>query len=477
MICWMSFIHKSMDNSVCSSIKSSRLVSYTYDFIAQPWFQKIKSSGNNITVIPTYKPEYILTNNSYVITYAANIFDITSAAPLEEYGTLLLNFNVSNFRNAFDTDEVLKGFVLVLTKDGKVVYNSAGDYTGDTLPYFNELMVLEDSITLDKEYVFTMNKDCTQDFIIASIIPKNEITREVNSIQRMILVLTISIIALVILITIIWTGKLTTRIKRITSSMRKVESGIFDCLIEVHGSDEIDHIARSFNNMCIKLHDHINEIYISRINQNKAELKALQAQINPHFLYNTLESLRMKAVINNDTDVADMIYMLSNLFRWSIKTTKTIITISEELSYVKYYLDLQKMRLGSRLDYSIEIPEDVLHCEIIKFTLQPLIENSIQHGIEHLMEGGKIVLAAKRVQDEIVFEIMDNGPGMEQSFIEQLNRNLNIESSLDDESIGLRSVNDRIKLTYGSMYGIEVKKREDGTSVIVRIPVKEREED
>jgi two-component system sensor histidine kinase YesM len=461
-----------MNDSVCSSTKAERFVSYSYDFKNSGWFRTIKKAKDKISIVPTYNPDYIIHSNKYVITYARNIYDNIHFSTPDDIGTVMVNFNVANFKNALNEFDDMKGYVLVLDKNGFVIFDSIGKYTAKTFPYFNRLISGRASINLGGECIVEVKNDPSSKFIIALITPKKEVLKETTVIKNQIYLVLIFIMILSIILTILWARFFSTRVKKIITSMKSVEKGIFNNNIEVKGEDEIDQIARSFNSMCYKLNNYINAVYVSHIKQKNAELNALQTQINPHFLFNTLESLRMKAVINNDNEVGDMAYNLSNLFKWVVKNRNTIITVEEELEYLQYYLSLQKDRFGNRLEYILEIDEGILDFEIIKFTLQPLIENAVQHGIEKKVEGGSIIVKGYRTDDNLVFDIIDDGVGIDGETMETLNKELSSDYDSHPEGIGLKNVHDRIRIIYGDEYGIKIEKPEHGTIVRIVIPAK-----
>lgn len=468
-------LYKNSNSSVITSTKTLRNMSVLYDFSEQKWFKTIKINQRKTSVIPTYKPEYIMNSSEKVITYAFNLYDITTYDRLKDIGTLLINFKAANFKNALKEMDTFKGDIMVLSRDGRIVYSNDFTHSGEVLPYFYKLMASKSTLQLDQEYIINVDKVSLENFIVATIVPKKDVIKEAASIQRLIYLVLLIILIFSMLLTIIGTRWFSSRIRRIINSMKSVESGIFENAIQVKGNDEIDRIAKSFNNMCQKLNDYIQQVYVTGIKQKNAELTALEAQINPHFLFNTLESLRMKAVINEDNEVADMIYILSNLFRWNLKNKNTTISIEEELNYLSFYLELQKMRFGDRLDYTINISKDIFDLEIIKFILQPIVENAIQHGIDEKPIGGTIEIKGFTEGDNLVFEVCDNGTGISLEKLESLNKELEDDIAFHLDGIGLKNVSDRIKIIYGYSYGIKILSSSNGTIVRMILPIKKLE--
>lgn len=266
------------------------------------------------------------------------------------------------------------------------------------------------------------------------------------------------------------------RIKNITNAMNRVQNGDFKTIIcEDKEIDEITLISKSFNNMCKQLDDHIKKVYVSEIKQKNAEMVAFQSQINPHFLYNTLESIRMKAIADGNKEIGKMLYNLAFLFRNMIKG-KSKISLAQEIGYIKMYLQLFKFRYNDKFDYSINIQHDIEENEIIKFTIQPVIENFLVHGINLDVDDNLITINAKKVNNVIKITIQDNGTGINDEKIELINKN--IKSHKDINSIGLVNVNERIKYQYGDEFGLFVENCETkGTKVTITIPIKGVEND
>jgi two-component system sensor histidine kinase YesM len=210
----------------------------------------------------------------------------------------------------------------------------------------------------------------------------------------------------------------------------------------------------------------------------KAELKVLQAQINPHFLYNTLDTIVWMAEASKTDQVIELVRALSSFFRISLSKGKDWISIRQEIEHVRSYLAIQKMRYRDILDYKIEVDEDLLDGTILKLTLQPLVENALYHGIKNKRNGGTIVVRAQRVGTDLVrLEVQDDGVGFTPFKLAQIRTMLDDDSSeisLKEGGFGLENVNKRIKLYYGKQYGLYVHSEYlGGTQVVVRIPLQE----
>lgn len=268
--------------------------------------------------------------------------------------------------------------------------------------------------------------------------------------------------------------KLAQRTDKILQVMEEVKEGNLKARIPLGTEvDEISYISENFNEMCLELDKYINKSYLAEINQKKAEMIALQNQINPHFLYNTLECIRMKAVSNGDKEVGKMLYNLAFLFRKQVKD-KNLITLESELEYCIKYMNIFKFRYSEKFDFKINCPEELYNNEIIKFTIQPLIENYFVHGIRLEENNNFIEINVTKENEVIKIIIDDNGRGISEEKLEVINRSISIGPEIDhaDQSIGIVNAQSRIVGTYGEEYGIKLDNNSQGARVIIIIPCK-----
>lgn len=292
--------------------------------------------------------------------------------------------------------------------------------------------------------------------------------RDLSIFVALIAILVISVICLFISLGI------TNPLKKLRSSMKNVENGDFSVKIQNIYEDEIGDIGRSFNSMVFKINELINKEYFSQIKRKEAELKALQAQINPHFLYNTLETLRMKAVVNNDKDVAEMAKILSKFFRFSIIRENELVMVKEELEHVRYYMEIQNLRHNNRFIYIEDFDDELLEARMLKLTLQPIVENAIFHGLEPKVGQSSIILRGRKINDDIMVEIIDNGVGIDSIRLNELRSAIEGFFASGMLGLGLVNVHKRIKFHFGEEYGLNiVSELGKGTRIVIRIPYNE----
>ncbi|MCL6558979.1 MAG: sensor histidine kinase [Firmicutes bacterium] len=265
-------------------------------------------------------------------------------------------------------------------------------------------------------------------------------------------------------------AKVSRPIKMLEKQMKRVEKGEFDINIEVRGEDEVKQLSRTFNLMVARIRQLMNQIIEEQEAKRKSELKALQAQINPHFLYNTLDSIVWMNENRKYEGVTTMVAALAKFFRISISRGSDIITVQDELEHANSYLIIQKIRYKDKFDFIIEAQPEVLSCKTLKLILQPIIENAIYHGIERIHDKGIIKVTASIKGERVLLQVIDNGYGIKPEVLEGI---LKKESRNDVGSgVGLKNVHERIQLYFGEQYGLEIESELDvGTTVNIWLPL------
>lgn len=265
----------------------------------------------------------------------------------------------------------------------------------------------------------------------------------------------------------ITSGMVSSRIERLTHFMQEVQEGSMDMQMESDDRDEIGMLYRGFGSMMKRIRTLINEVYLSKITQKEAELKALQAQINPHFLYNTLSLINWKALAAGEEDISRMILALSTFYRTALNRGRNVLQVETELSNTRAYLEIQSMLHDGDFDYEIEAQTEILQCESLNLILQPLVENAIHHGIEEKTDGrGKITVRGWKEDNCVWFMVEDNGVGMEQEVADKI-------LTMESKGYGVRNVDERIRLCYGEKYAMKVESVVGkGTKMTIHFPAR-----
>ena len=308
------------------------------------------------------------------------------------------------------------------------------------------------------------------------IIPEDELYTNVQKVQIRLIVLALVFTLLSLASSIGMSYGITKPLKRLISTMKVIEKGDLSIRFKVKNNDEIGQLGKSFNNMISEVNTLIHDVYITNTRKKEAELNALQAQINPHFIYNTLESIRMMAVVNDDGDTSEMLSILGKLLRYSINTKNQLVTVKEEMDHLKNYLVLQNHRFEDKFELSLDIREDLYDINIIKLVFQPIVENAIYHALETTDGNGVIKIRGGEWDGSVFFEIEDNGIGMSEEQLEKLVQRANDFTAGQGSSrgVGLRNVNERIKLYYGERCGLKIHS-ELGKGTVVRLELPDKE--
>lgn len=307
-------------------------------------------------------------------------------------------------------------------------------------------------------------------WLVATITPHNTILSEVNEIRNSIILISLISLLIILLITYIIATRITKPIITLKKSMDLADHNQFNTMVKVTSNDEIGDLSASFNHMITRIKSLMDELVKEQAEKRNAEIKVLQDQINPHFLYNTLDTI-IWMTETNDENTVPMIEALSQLFRISLSRGQEFITIQEELEHIRNYLYILKLRYLDKFEYDIHTDPLLLNHKIPKIILQPLIENAIYHGIKNISNKGHIQIDASISGDKIIISITDNGIGMDEETCKKLLNNEVAEVKQSGSGVGIRNVNQRIKLYFGEDYGLEYHSAQGhGTTVMVILP-------
>lgn len=314
---------------------------------------------------------------------------------------------------------------------------------------------------------------------VVAYVSLGELYKDAYTLRRNIIMLCAIVILVLTVLTIFVSFDIVKPINKLVNGMKKVQSGESNVHIKVDREDELGFLNKAFNEMSSEINHLVNWVYREQLTRKEAELKALQSQINPHFLFNTLEAINWLAQLNNVPEISSTVSDLSDLMEGSIGRDDRLITIEEEFTYADKYISLQKRRFGDRLELVKNIQPEVNSIKIPRLLIQPLIENAVYHGVERIRGKGVITLNAEKLEDCVLIEVIDNGAGMEYEDLEQLNERLSMNndtyfkslSGKRNRSIGIENVNRRIKLFYGENYGLKIESEAGRyTKAVVKIP-------
>jgi two-component system sensor histidine kinase YesM len=302
---------------------------------------------------------------------------------------------------------------------------------------------------------------------------RQSLDEQVTNVILTMIVALASIITASLLMNVLLTDSITKPIRMLCDKTALVAKGDFTTRSSCENHDELSVLSDSFNDMALKLEQQVESIKQEQKNLRNMESKLLQAQINPHFLYNTLDTIIWLIEGSKNKEAIDIVVSLSEFFRVAVSKGRDYISIQEEVIHIKSYLQIQQSRYYDILDYEIIIPEELYQYQILKLTLQPLIENSLYHGIKMLRAKGKITVTGEKVGEDIFFHVIDNGIGMDEEELNTLRKAIELPGSEQSTGFGVANVNKRMKLNYGNRYGLGIQsKKGEGTNITITVPAR-----
>lgn len=438
-------------------------VKYTEELPRAMEEQVLDAAGNTVY----FHSEDFKANDAY-ITIARSLSYFSLQHP---YGILTMDIHANEFYSLIKMENDNKS-VYIIDEFGGVI--STGDQNLQSNQLF-DVFPIQERMTQDagsfdmkingQERFFTYKK-LSNGWSTVITVPYDELLANANQATKNVIWFSVLAIGMAILLLYFTTKVMTKRIEVLLQQIRKVERGDFRLSIKPMGHDEIGQVSFAFNKMASTIQSLIHDVYVKEIARKESELNTLQAQINPHFLYNTLSSISSLAIKEGAMQVYQMVNYLAKYYRVSLNKGKRIILLEQEINLVKNYVAIQKIRFRDKLHMHYDLDEQLFGNTTIKLILQPFIENCINHAIGD-ESGININVKLRQEGGDILLQVIDDGIGMKP---EQLDHALNKSDNLS--GYGVKNVDDRIKLTYGDEYGVSIFSRLGiGTAVTIRIPV------
>ena len=328
---------------------------------------------------------------------------------------------------------------------------------------------------VDKVVFFTTIPN-TRGWSLCSMVSAKELSRDKDRLVYTVLFIWGGMLIISIILCTAVSRSISNPINKLTKAIKKMEDGDLEvyCDVNINSNDEISNLSRSFNSMVSKIRFLMDRIYEEEKEKRSAELMVLQAQINPHFLYNTLDNLQWKAYDYDALEIAEMVEALSNFFRISLSNGQEFIPLSEEIKHIENYLFIQEKRYEDILKFTIDFDSSLSEITVIKLIIQPIVENAIYHGIKPKLSSGNIEVSVYEINDYVYISVYDDGVGMDEETLNELRASLNIKN--EKFGYGLYNVSQRIKLVYGENSGVEVSSTlGEGTTVLIKIPITNKE--
>lgn len=431
----------------------------------ESWFRETEKKNGQIHtfIIDNHR------NNIYISRIIRNKYT-KSRHSVDAVGVSVIGLGTAELGRIFKSAMLTRSTrIFLLNGENRIIYSSEKGYFGRIA---SETGFMDDDriggnqrrfdIQLDNGKYLVNNNQLQWNWRLVTVTPYSEIYEGIDPVRRIVLFTIVLTVMLAVFITILLSLKITRPVVRLAKTMNRfVREGDTGIRISNKYSDEVGMLYDNFNKMMNRIKELLDEVYESTLKQKNSELKALQAQINPHFIYNTLDTISCIAMTKDEDDIVMMVSSLAYIMRYSIREPENKVLLSEELFHVEKYANIQRFRYGDSFSMEACIDEGALKCMIPKFIIQPLVENAILHGTGKLDGGGRIVISVKVREDVIDISVADNGPGGDVDAL-----NLYLEGKLthirDSDGFGIKNVNERIKLNYGDAYGLKYEIDEKG---------------
>lgn len=445
--------------------------------------QVVKNRGAPMWLSLNSLPFTLISKNNYPkIAMARLLLDYNTYEPA---GLLIICINIPTIEKIYLEDlKEKEACFFIVDSNNRII--SLESTTPQFTATFAQKLLNENILSRENEIItansskllITSSYISTSNWRFVSIV---SLENAINSIRNSFVLLYIRVLIMCLIfafvISMYFSSMLTAPLQKLVNSMKKVRQGNLreQVKIDQYASDEIAIVVSEYNNMVEKINELINKVLKLEIHKKEAELKALEAQINPHFLYNTLDTIFWKAEKSHDSEISEMIYSLSRLFRLTLNRGSEFIQVKGEKELIEHYLFLQSKRYKNRLKYSVEIDVEIEDYYIPKLILQPFVENAIVHGMENSTSQTYIEITGKKDKDKLCFSIKDNGTGMSK---EQLDKVKELLESGKENNFGyaIKNVNERLKLYYENRYNLSIQSQSgQGTEVILTLPIEDIE--
>ncbi len=437
------------------------------------WYQEALNGNSNI-LTASHVQHAIRNNYKWVVTLGRGIINPATG---KNEAVFFIDLNYKLLKDLCENNSLAtNSYVFIIDETGKVIYHPKQQllYSGLTKEKIEEVLACGSKYFVTEEgeesKLYTVSTSDKTGWRVVGVAYLSELMKNKKETQNLYVFTTAVLLTFTVLLASLLAAAITKPIKELKNSMKKVEKGNFGgASVTVNSENEIGSLGNSFNLMTVKIKQLMEQNIYEQEEKRKSELKALRSQINPHFLYNTLDSIIWMSEGGKNQEVVLMTSALARLLRQSISNDNERIPLEKEIDYARSYLIIQQMRYKDKLEYEIQVEEDIQKEEVINLILQPLVENAIYHGIKYKGAKGLIKIKGYGQGDKIVLKVIDNGIGMDEETMADIYH----KSKTNERSngVGVYNVQTRIRLYYGSDYGLHFESAPGrGTTVTITIP-------
>ena len=454
-----------------------RLTNQDLDIHSQEWYTNALEGRESVYLTSSHVQHIISGERPWVITLSRGIRNKEMGTGQEKEGVFFIDLNYSAISELCDQRMVgNQGYAFIVDADGNIVYHPQQQQLYNELQTENIDLVMNagsDIVTwgdgINKK-MYSISRSEKTGWTVVDCVRVEELLRRSNEAQSIYVLVAIGLMAVALFFSRFVAKSITLPIQRLCDSMERVQEGDFSVSdIVVDSENEIGSLTKSFNVMTQRIHELMAQNIREQEAKRKSELKALQSQINPHFLYNTLDSIIWMAEGKKNEEVVLMTASLARLLRQSISNEDELVSIGQEIEYARGYLTIQKMRYKDKLEFWIEVEPSILNIRLIKLVLQPVIENAIYHGLKYKESRGLLLVKGFMKNGNAVLQVIDDGVGMDQETLDHIYERHKVD--YHSNGVGIYNVQKRLQLYYGNEYGIVYESKPgEGTTATITIP-------
>ena len=440
------------------------------EFNVTDWYLKPMSYKDEIVVSPSHVQNLVSGEYKWVISISKSVLDPETG---EVTGVMVIDLNYRSIEAICENAQLGKnGYIYLIDRHKNIIYHPQQQllYSGVKSELVEEILKMRDAYLRDEvnNRIYTRNYSELTGWSAVGVVNVDELIKDKSSIIDFYFRLAGISILFAMTFAVLISTTITNPIKMLENTMHQVEVGNFDVRSEIELNNEIGHLSKTFNVMISRIKDLMEKTVRDEEEKRRSEIRALQAQINPHFLYNTLDTIIWMSAGGKNDEVVEVTSALARLFRTSISKGENLVTLLNEVENIKSYLTIQKMRYEDKLSWRVDVPPGLLGLMTPKLILQPIVENAVYHGVKMSQAGGEIAISARAEGERLTITIADSGVGMTAEQLEQLF----VPRPDTDRGIGVINVNNRIRLCFGEEYGLHYFSAPgEGTRVEIWLPV------
>ncbi|KIL38937.1 histidine kinase [Gordoniibacillus kamchatkensis] len=465
---------------IFTNVDSSRM-QFSVDVRSEDWYRRISEAQGAWVVIPQHKPNYYTENEPQTYFSVARLIREPDTDRI--LGIIKIDLKLDVFRNILSNVRAEEKCSLsIVNASNELFYNESGcRLDAATMKSLHEVELPNESFARDmdiggRRFLTVVDYSDFSGLKVISFIPVSSLLKDTVALRNFTLFIAGVFLVIAGILAVFFAYRISEPLVRLKKKMMLVERGDFQQNVPVGSQDEIGQLGKGFNRMTGEINRLVKEVYEIGLKEKEAELAALQSQINPHFIYNTLESINMMAIGKSNYDVSDMVTALGKMLRYTVDKYDRLVPLSEELDWVASYVKIQQQRYGERLHVVFDVEEDVRQLPVPKLLLQPLVENAIVHGIGD-KEQGNVWISAVRFGEQLLLTVRDDGAGMTEEQIGHLRASLSqpLPDGGHKRGLALRNIAQRLVMMFGADYGLEVDGSPgEGAAFTITLPVMER---